>query len=215
MIDLAISAIFPPLLVIFLIYRNDLYEKEPHDLIIKTFLLGCFSVIPMILLEIITTAFIKNTFLLSLFGIALVEEGVKYVSLYFYNYKNKDFNEPYDGIIYSVSLTMGFALVENLMYVFGSPDGEVISVSRMLTAIPLHACCGIIMGYYLGKSKMQTNNNLNFALALILPVIIHCFYNYFIFIDIFILTLVVLAIAIYYSIKAIKEHQQNSPFKDS
>ncbi|MDA8559080.1 PrsW family glutamic-type intramembrane protease, partial [Flavobacteriaceae bacterium] len=117
MLDLIVSAITPPLLIVLFIYRNDLYEKEPHKLLITTFFLGCFLVIPMILLELITEKIFKNIFIFSMIGVALVEEGVKYIALLKFNFPKKDFNEPYDGIIYSLVLTMGFALVENIMYV--------------------------------------------------------------------------------------------------
>ena len=68
----------------------------------------------MIILETLTQMIFTNVFFFSLFGIALVEEGVKYIALLKYNLPKKDFNEPYDGIIYSLFLTMGFALVENI-----------------------------------------------------------------------------------------------------
>ena len=75
---------------------------------------------------------------------------VKYIALLKYNLPKKDFNEPYDGIIYSLFLTMGFALVENISYVIGNEEtGFSVAIARMFTAIPMHATCGIVMGYYL------------------------------------------------------------------
>lgn len=214
MIDLIISGITPPLLVVFFIYRNDLYETEPHNLLVKTFFLGLLITIPMILFEIGTQTLIKNLFLFSLFGVALVEEGIKYLVLIFYNSPKKDFNEPYDGIIYSVVLTMGFALVENLMYIIGSDSGHDVSTLRMLTAIPMHATCGIVMGYFLGKAKMEEKRKkLNLIISLLAPVLIHGLYNYFIFIGVFGFSLIILIVAVVYSLKAIKIHQKNSPFK--
>ena len=183
MIDLITSAIIPPLLIAFFIYRNDLYEVEPHRLLIKTFFLGFLITVPMILIELLTGEIFDNILLYSLLGVALVEEGIKYVTLLLYNYKKDDFNEPYDGIIYSVMLTMGFALVENVMYVI--QGGGEVAILRMFSAIPLHATCGIIMGYFLGKAKMEHENiEKNKVLALVIPTIIHGLYNYFIFIEI-------------------------------
>ena len=215
MLDLVISAITPPLLVLFFIYRNDLYEKEPHKLILKTFLLGFLVVVPMIILELITQKTITNIFLFSMFGVALVEEGVKFLALLKFNYPQKDFNEPYDGIVYSLTITMGFALVENLMYVLGSGEiGSSVSIARMLTAIPMHATCGIVMGYFLGLAKMKkTQKTKNFILAIVAPTIIHGLYNYFIFIELFGLSLVIVFFGIRYSLKAIRIHQELSPFK--
>ena len=216
MIDLIISATIPPLLILFFIYRNDLYEIEPHNLLLKTFFIGFIITIPMIIIELITAEIFQNIFLHSIIGIALVEEGVKYLTLVYYNYPKKDFNEPYDGIIYSVVLTMGFALVENIIYVVGYDSGGDIAFIRMISSIPLHATCGVVMGYFLGKSKMENKNKKqNMLLAIIIPTIIHGFYNYFIFIEIFAFSLLIVLFGIIYSLKAIKIHQQNSPFRNS
>ena len=213
MIDLITSAIIPPLLIAFFIYRNDLYEVEPHRLLIKTFFLGFLITIPMILIELLTGEIFDNILLYSLLGVALVEEGIKYVTLLLYNYKKDDFNEPYDGIIYSVMLTMGFALVENVMYVI--QGGGEVAILRMFSAIPLHATCGIIMGYFLGKAKMEHQNiEKNKILALVIPTIIHGLYNYFIFIEIITFSYIILIFGVIYGLKAIKIHQKNSPFKE-
>ena len=213
MIDLITSAIIPPLLIAFFIYRNDLYEVEPHRLLIKTFFLGFLITVPMILIELLTGEIFENILLYSLLGVALVEEGIKYLTLLLYNYKKDDFNEPYDGIIYSVMLTMGFALVENVMYVI--QGGGEVAILRMFSAIPLHATCGIIMGYFLGKAKMEhENTEKNKILALVIPTIIHGLYNYFIFIEIITFSYIILIFGVIYGLKAIKIHQKNSPFKE-
>ena len=215
MLDLIVSAITPPLLIVLFIYRNDLYEKEPHKLLITTFFLGCFLILPMILLELITEKIFKNIFIFSMIGVALVEEGIKYLALLKFNFPKKDFNEPYDGIIYSLVLTMGFALVENVMYVIGNgSEGASVSVLRMLTAIPMHSTCGIVMGYFMGMAKMnEKNKTKNLMLSIILPVLIHGLYNYFIFINLFGISLIIVFVGVRYSLKAIKIHQESSPFK--
>ena len=212
MIDLIISATIPPLIVLYFIYRNDLYEAEPHELLLKTFFLGCVITIPIILIETYTSILSEYIFIYTLIGIALVEEGVKYITLLYYNFPKRSFNEPYDGIIYSVVLTMGFALIENIMYVI-SDDTGATAILRMLTAIPLHATAGIIMGYFLGKSKMESNNKTkNLILALLIPTLIHGVYDYFAFTN-NVLLIVIVIFGVVYSLKAIKIHQQNSPFK--
>lgn len=217
MIDLILSATIPPLLIAYFVYRNDLYEKEPHGLVIKTFFLGCALVVPMIVIEMVTELLFTNLFIFSLIGIALVEEGVKYFALLKFNYNKEDFNEPYDGIVYSLIITMGFALVENIMYVVNSGDmGSSVATLRTLTAIPMHATCGIVMGYFLGLAKIEGENKTrNLALAIVVPVLIHGLYNYFIFIELFALSLLIVVLGIRYSLKAIKIHQEKSPFKNN
>tara|TARA_B110000027_G_scaffold120658_1_gene134254 strand:- start:4145 stop:4606 length:462 start_codon:yes stop_codon:yes gene_type:complete len=151
-------------------------------------------------------------------GVALAEEGSKFFFLRHFNYKKNDFNEPYDGIMYAVVISMGFALVENIFYVFGN-DGQEISVGflRMFTAIPLHATCGVVMGYYMGIAKMNIDQRTrSLILSVLFPVIIHGLYDYFIFAGYgIIFSLLILIIAFYFSNKSIKIHQSNSPFKPS
>jgi protease PrsW len=214
MIDLIVSAVIPPLLVAFFIYRNDIYEIEPHKLLLSTFFIGFVIIIPMIILELISTEIIQNLLLYSIIGIALVEEGLKYLILIFYNYPMDDFNEPYDGIIYSVMLTMGFALVENIMYVVGDGGDSSVALTRMVLTIPMHATCGVVMGYFLGKAKMEIDNkNQKLILAILLPTLIHGLYNYFLFIELPGLSILIVIFGVIYALKAIKIHQKNSPFK--
>ena len=171
----------------------------------------------MIIIELFTQAVFTNLFIFSLIGVALVEEGVKYVALLRFNYNKEDFNEPYDGIVYSLIITMGFALVENIMYVVNSGDmGSSVATLRTLTAIPMHATCGIVMGYFMGLAKIEKENKTtNMALAIAVPVLIHGLYNYFIFVELFALSLLIVVLGIRYSLKAIKIHQEKSPFKNN
>ncbi len=212
-----LAAILPPLYIVYYIYKNDLYEKEPHKLIIKSFLFGCLAVVPALVLEIIFNENVfSSIFLYALIGVGLMEEVSKFAFLRLYSYKKTDFNEPYDGIVYGVVISMGFALVENLGYVLGSGDAAIsVAFLRMFTAIPMHATCGVIMGYYFGIAKMNSEKaTISFLLALILPTIVHGFYDYFLFAGFgLIFSLLILIIAFIYSNKAIRTHQKNSPFK--
>lgn len=216
-LQLLIAAILPPVLVIYYIYKQDLHEKEPHKLLFFTFLWGVFSCIPILFIELtFDEDFFNNQFLYYLLGIGFVEEGVKYLILCLYNYPKQDFNEQYDGIVYAVVMCMGFALVENIGYVFGDfgIQGMSVAILRMFTAIPLHTTCGIIMGYYLGKSKLNSKSRMiSLILAISIPTIIHGLYDYFLSINIFIFSLITLIIALIYANKAIQIHQINSPFK--
>lgn len=211
-------AILPPLYVIYFIYKNDIYEKEPHKLLIKTFIVGCFVVVPALVLEsIFDEDFFHNVFLHAMIGVSLAEEGSKLIFLRYYNYKSDDFNEPYDGIVYAVVISMGFALVENIFYVLGNPGIEIsVGFLRMFTAIPLHATCGVIMGYYMGIAKMNNAKLVPELSAIFFPVLIHGFYDYFLFAGLGVIySLLIVAIAFYFSNKAIKIHQSSSPFKTS
>ena len=219
---LIILATIPPVFLAYYIYSKDLYEKEPRKIVLKSFLYGFFAFIPIFIIEIGFQAIFDHNqkmelfgsvFLFSFFVVASVEEGVKYTILKLYSFKQTDFNEPYDGIVYAVMISLGFAMIENILYVI--QGGIDVAALRMFTAIPLHATCGVLMGYFVGKAKFKIKNrNLFLFFGILSATTLHAVYNYFLFINQFvIITIIALLIGIYFSKKAIKEHQNNSPFK--
>lgn len=207
-------AILPPILIAYYIYKKDKYDVEPIRMIIKSFLFGCLTVIPVIFLEkYFNQDVFPNMFLYVFFGIALVEEGVKYLFLKNFLYSNDDFNEPMDGIVYAVMISLGFATIENLAYVFlYFPDQAInVGLRRMFTAIPLHALCGVILGYFVGLAKFSQNKDRLLLKGVFLAVLLHCLYDYYIFAgDSFIFSILSLIAAAYYSNKAIKILQADS-----
>jgi len=214
-VQIFLAAIIPPLSVVYFIYRNDLHEKEPHSLLFKTLFVGSMTVIPVLMFSP-GRDYYSNSFVYAMVGVALFEEGSKFLFLRFFNYKKPDFNEPYDGIFYAVIISMGFALVENIAYVIGSVGNEIeVAIIRMFTAIPLHATCGVIMGYYMGKAKF--NNKFKMLLlfvGLFYSIIIHGLYDYFLFAGYGVaFSMIILSIAFYLSNRSIKSHQNISKFK--
>ena len=208
-----ILAIAPPLLIAYYIYKKDKYDVEPRKLIVKSFLFGCLSIIPAIILEIIfNESLFSSLFIYVMVGIALIEEGLKYFFLKRYLFNKAEFNEPLDGIVYAVMISMGFATVENIAYVYGHQGQEIqVAILRMFTALPLHAVCGVIMGYYVGMAKFNANKKFLLVKGLGLAVLIHGVYDYFLFLgEGTIFSIVALLIAISYGKKAIKSHQKDS-----
>ena len=207
-------AVLPPLLIAYYIYKKDKYDVEPRGMIIKSFLFGCLTVVPVLFIyEFIDQSVFPNLFLYVFFGIAFVEEGVKYLFLKKFLYSSKDFNEPMDGIVYAVMVSLGFATVENIQYViYNFPDSSFeVGFKRMFTAIPLHALCGVIMGYFVGLAKFSSNKNQLIFKGIFLAVLLHCVYNYYLFAgDSFIFSILSLIAAAYYSNKAIKILQIDS-----
>lgn len=114
------------------------------------------------------------------FAAGLIEEPLKFSILYFLIRKRKMFNEPMDAIVYGTLISLGFATLENIEYVFFNNE-EISSLSiailRAFTAIPLHACCGIIMGYYFGLYFFR-HGSFTLIKSLLVPTFIHCTYNY-------------------------------------
>ena len=116
------------------------------------------------------------------FAGGLVEETLKFLVLYFYILKEKAFNEPMDAIVYGIVVSLGFATLENYDYVYRLAeyyDLKPIDVAyaRSYSAIPLHAICGVIMGFYFGMYAFVSGGK-NLSLALIVPYVIHGSYNF-------------------------------------
>ena len=214
-----ILAIVPPILIAYYVYQQDKFDREPKGLIIKSFLFGCLSVIPILILEIIFNQnLFPNLFIYMFCGVALVEEGMKYFFLKKYLFNRPEFNEPLDGIVYAVMVSLGFATVENISYVLGAQEqGANVAILRMFSAIPLHAACGVIMGYFVGMAKFNKDNcNILLLIGVLIPTLVHAIYNYFLLLgQVQILSFVALFVAIYFSRKAIKLHQKDSQIRNS
>lgn len=147
--------------------------------------------------------------------VALVEEFSKFIFVRGILYRNPNFNEPFDGIVYSVMVGMGFATFENILYV--SDGGIATAVLRMFTAVPAHASFAVLMGYYLGKAKFEHRKGFMAIYGLLAATFFHGAYDYCWFIafvpGIWLGALVSLVVAIVFSRKAIRIHQAASPFK--
>ncbi|WP_369993360.1 PrsW family intramembrane metalloprotease [Winogradskyella sp.] len=222
--NLLLLAVAPVFTIIIYIYFQDKYEKEPKGLLLLGFALGAIlSIIIVTLLYLFTDKLIPLTdeysiwqqFVQAFFVVALAEEFSKYIIVKYFAQPRKAFNEPYDGIIYAVMVSMGFACTENIMYVL--QGGYTTAFLRAFTAVPAHATFGILMGYYMGKAKFSNNRfALNMA-GLFLAVLFHGAYDFFLFIGfipgISIGAFVSLIIAVILSRKAIKRHQNSSYFK--
>ena len=221
---LLISALAPVLVIILYIYIKDKYEKESKRILAFTFALGAVvSIVITTILYNFLDLFLPTPnnfsvwqqFIKAFFVVALIEEFSKYVIVRYYNQPRKGFNEPFDGIIYAVMVSMGFAAVENIMYV--SQGGLEVALLRAFTAIPAHATFGIIMGYYMGKAKFSKNKMKWNLIGISVAVLFHGTYDFFLFIGfipgIFIGAFISLVIGIILSKRAIKAHQEGSFFK--
>ena len=180
-------AILPSFIVIFWIYRQDRYEKEPFSLLFKAFVIGCASTIPAMLMQIQFQGWqnedsLWDTAIYAFLVVGISEELSKFVFLRLFIYPMDEFNEPMDGIVYAVMVGMGFATVENMLYIFESGGEGRIStaIGRGLTAVPAHAAFAILMGSYMGLSKFVTERKYFYLfLGLGLAVFFHGLYDFF------------------------------------
>lgn len=221
---LLLLAISPVLIIILYVFLKDKYEKEPKRLLVYNFLLGAIVsiIITTILYVIIDIPFplsnkdsVFEQFIKAFFVVGLSEEFSKYIIIRYYSQPHKEYNEPFDGIVYAVMVSMGFAATENVMYVL--QGGMEVAIIRAFTAVPAHATFAILMGYFMGKAKFSKNRVLLNLTGLFLAVLFHGTYDFFLFIDfipgIWIGAFISLIIGIILSRKAIKSHQNISYFR--
>lgn len=218
---LILLTIGPILAVILLIYLLDRYEREPFKFLLSHFILG--AIVSIILTTLIYLLFdiflpLKHDYdvLQQLFKaflvVGLTEEFSKYIIVRYYSQPKGYFNEPFDGIVYCVLVSMGFAATENLMYVL--EGGYDVALVRAFTAIPAHATFGVLMGYFMGKAKFSGKRVQHNLTGLLLAMFFHGAYDFFLFIEyipgVWIGSFVSLVIGIYLAVHAIRKHQKSS-----
>ncbi len=216
-------ALAPGIAISVYIFDQDHHEREPVRLLIKSFFYGVASVFVTLGISyaIEWVVYIEaDTFwehaVDAFVIVALVEEFSKFIFVRWLLYPNKNFNEPLDGIVYAVMVGMGFATIENILYVMNG--GISVALLRMFTAVPAHATFAVIMGFFVGEAKfLQRNRGMYLLIGLLAATVFHGFYDLFLFLQyptgIWIGAFVSLFIALWLSRKAIRIHQHTSPFK--
>ena len=182
-------AIIPSILLCLYVYRMDVVEKEPIHLLLILFFVGVLATVPARFFEqtLISTTGLEATnlsdcFILSFGIIALVEEGYKFLVLLVSCWNNKEFNYKYDAIVYSVFISIGFATLENILYVQNS--GYDVALWRGLISVPAHAFYAIASGFFLGFAKEssikhQTVKKIIFLfLSLFTPILLHGIFDF-------------------------------------
>ncbi|MBA4541692.1 MULTISPECIES: PrsW family glutamic-type intramembrane protease [Thermoactinomyces] len=210
MFILLFSAVIPAVLLMIWIYKWDQLHPEPKRHVLRLFVMGALVPLPAALIErhlLITKALSPNPqslvgILLTAFFVAgAVEELLK--ALFFYKgiYRHREFDEPIDGVVYAVAVSLGFAMVENILYV--SSYGLATAFLRSVTAIPGHMFFGIIMGYYFSRAKMGRSR---LSAAFAIPAFFHGVYDSFAMSDGFranVALLVYLLILLFFSLNII------------
>ena len=211
----------PVILILFYINYRDKYEKEPLGLLLKALLAGAVITIPVVIVELILDKYnvgeskMVNAFYKGFIVAALTEEAFKFFAFRLLIWKNKNFNEFFDGIIYAVFISLGFAAVENILYVFQGGGG--VGMLRALTAVPAHALFGVAMGYYFGLARFNPQKKSYFmSMAIIIPILLHGFYDFIIFSENEWLLLLFIPYIIFmwiFGFKKMKKLSQQSQFK--
>lgn len=187
MLPLLIVAILPPLGFLAYLVSADRREPEPLQMILYALLLGVISTFPAALAEAVLGSLpifsmegLAGAAAKSFFMIAPVEEACKLAVILMCVWKNRNFNEENDGIVYVTASAIGFALFENIFYVWSNGFGT--GIARAFTSIPLHTFCGVIMGHYVGRARFAADRpsaNRLILTGFLFAVAIHGLYDTF------------------------------------
>lgn len=182
-----LSALLPAMALLAYIIWQDRKSPEPWHKLLKATLLGVLAipltmciVFPLQTIGIVPDSY--NTFgdvvNFSFLGAAIPEELAKLLMLWLFLRKNPFFDERMDGIVYAVCVSLGFAGLENVMYVLGNTDWMSVALLRAFTAVPGHFCYGVIMGYFYSLAKFDPKNRTKYSiLALVAPILAHGIYD--------------------------------------
>ncbi len=191
-IMILIAALLPVAVFLFYIFRKDDIIPEPPGQLIKAFLWGILSIplslcisLPLGALGFFvdTPATVWGSICVSFFGAAIPEEAAKLFILWLILRRNKYFDEHMDGIVYAVCVSLGFAAVENVMYLFGNYESWLsVGITRALFSIPGHFCFGVLMGYYYSLARFYPKDKKrNKALVYLAPVLVHGIFDSILF----------------------------------
>jgi len=180
---LFVIAVAPVIIIAFYLYYRDKYEKEPFWWLMLALLVGSIITIPVIWVERLLEmpmyylsgylAAAWNAFVVA----AFTEELFKFSALMLIFWNSRHFNEKFDGIVYASFISLGFAAVENLLYVING--GFQVGLTRAFTAVPAHALFGIIMGYRVGLAKFYPGERKKqLTMALLVPILFHGIYDF-------------------------------------
>ncbi|QDP40483.1 glutamic-type intramembrane protease PrsW [Radiobacillus deserti] len=173
------AGIAPTLALLAFFYLKDRFDSEPLAMVFRTFLYGALLVFPIMFIQyaFMEEGFGLNPFIYSFLITGFLEEFFKWFIFLYTVYKYSDFDYMYDGIVYGAALSLGFATVENILYLVA--HGVENAFSRALFPVSSHALFGVIMGFYIGKAKFaKKKRKFTLLYALLLTVCLHGTYDY-------------------------------------
>jgi len=179
MIILLTVAIAPGLALFSYLYLRKQIATEPSKTLFHTFIYGAVMTFPILFMQhvfeeehVFSNEFIRNAVFTS-----WLEEFFKWLILLIAIFRHVEFEDAYDGILYGASVSLGFATVENILYLL--TFGLDTAFLRALLPVSSHALFGVVMGYYFGRAKFTTRSNKNGMLlfALFAPFMLHFIYN--------------------------------------
>jgi len=175
-------AIAPALFLLWVFQRLDSKRPEPPGSVRNVVLLGIGSCIPAALIELAMSAALGDVthaggrFLDAFLIAGFTEETLKLACVLVYLWRKPHFDEVMDGILYTAAASLGFALLENILYAGGN---LAIGILRALTAVPMHALASGLMGYFVGRARFARGAAAGWIVGgLTVAVGIHGFYDW-------------------------------------
>lgn len=210
-------AVAPAVALMSYFYLRDLYDSEPLRLVGLLFLLGMLSAVPVMYSVSWLDQFIASPYAHAFLAVAVVEELLKLVLTWWFAVRHREFDEEYDGIVYAVAASLGFATIENILKVLSY--GWDTLYLRTLFTVPGHALFGVIMGFYLGKAKFAASKKqkwMFYGLAFVYPWFIHGTYDSLLLSEQTFLVGLTVPFMIWLwinGLRKVRQAQQRSPFK--
>jgi len=184
-----IAAVAPALGLLYFIFRKDKLQQEPVPEILKAFLFGALSVLASLLVSLPLmgiglvpeeAATVGEHLRVAVFGAAIPEELAKFALLYLFLRRCKYFDEYVDGIVYAACVGLGFAALENIMYLIQNfQEWAYVGAMRAVFSVPGHFFFAVVMGYYVSKAAFDSPayKARNIFLALALPMLLHAAFD--------------------------------------
>ncbi|MGE6629504.1 glutamic-type intramembrane protease PrsW [Bacillus sp. NPDC077027] len=180
MITIISAGLAPGIALLCYFYLKDQYDNEPVHMVIRSFMLGVILVFPTMFIQYVLQEenIATNPIVVSFVTSGFLEESLKWFILMVSVYAHVQFDEHYDGIVYGTSVSLGFATLENILYLVG--HGVEYAFTRALLPVSSHALFGVVMGFYIGKAKFsdQKQKRKWLLLSLLLPALFHGLYDY-------------------------------------
>ena len=216
-------SVLPSIILFVVVWRGDRYEKEPPKLLVKLFLLGALTTVSAFIIELLFSDFILGScdpqgmlFLIvdNFLVVAVAEEAGKYFVLKKVTWKHPAFNYTFDAVVYAVTVSLGFATLENMLYLVDGGLGT--AVMRALFSVPGHFIDALYMGYYYGFARYseafgdERLRKKYLRQAFIVPVLIHGFYDFCLSTEYWGFILIFLVFEIVITVLAIRKFRQLS-----
>lgn len=180
----AVAVVFTVLPIAFLLsyfYKRDV-RREPRTVLVQTFFLGTATTLAAVVIEFVLIAVegrslgILASAAYEAFVVAAIpEELLKLLVIAGFCARRRSFDEPMDGIVYGATAALGFAVIENAMYV--AQGGWVVAVMRSVTSVPMHAAMGAILGYYVAQQRLLLRRGAIWS-GLAIAVLVHGLYDF-------------------------------------